>query len=378
MPKKRVYQRAKRFLQSFIVFLLVCCLLPMSVYAASNQENREAGDSRLIFTVLDVGQALSVLVECDGSYMLYDGGDTDRSSYVVAYLKNKEITELDYMVASHYDSDHIAGLIGALNVFDVGHVLGPDYEGDTDLYRSFANAVGKAGQTIEHPSVGEQFNLGSAQVTVLAPSVEDEAPNNNSIAIKIVHGENSFLLTGDAEAESEEDMSGTGIDLRADVLVLGHHGSSTSTTEAFLDAVKPEIGIVSCADDNSYGYPHKEPLERLRARDIALYRTDKQGEIIAYSDGRTLTWNTDPCNDYSDGKSETAWKETASGISQEDRSKETVASEVTYILNTNSHKFHYPRCSSVDDMSERNKKEFYGSRDEAIAMGYDPCGRCKP
>ena len=366
----------------------------------------------LDITVLDVGQALSVLVECDGEYMLYDGGDTDTSSYVVAYLKEQGVSNIEYLVASHYDSDHIAGLIGVLNVFGVDRVLGPDYLGDTDIYGSFISTIDRVGLTLEHPMAGETFYLGTAEVDVLGPGEQASRPNNNSIILRITCGAESILLMGDAEEEEEDWLIVSGEDLKSEVLVVGHHGAGTSTTQAFLDAVNPSYAIISCAQGNAYGNPEGGVLARLQEAGTYLFRTDLQGEIIGHTDGNGFDWKKEPCNDFNPGKTETestpevsassagtvsgsmgvfaggAAGAAAAGIAAEDPETtipetteavtEPVSQGVTYILNTNTHKFHYPSCSSVDDMKEKNKQEFYGTRDEAIAMGYDPCGRCHP
>ena len=257
--------------------------------------------TELRMTVLDVGQGLSILLESNGQIMLYDGGESDASSYVVAYLKKRGITKLDYMVASHYDSDHINGLIGALNVLEVKKVLGPDYEDDSDIYESFAEACSKKGLEIEHPSVGDVIELGSAEITVMAPGEVSEIPNNNSIVLRVVNGYDTFLLMGDAEYGEEDWMFGTDADLRAEVIVVAHHGSRSSTSRDFIRAVMPEYAIISCGEGNPYGHPEAGVLVILKNAGVQLYRTDKQGEIIAYSDGEEISWNHEPCNDFTPG-----------------------------------------------------------------------------
>lgn len=260
----------------------------------------EQEESDLNFTVLDVGQGLSVLIESNGDYLLYDGGDRDASSYVVSYLKNHGVDTIDYMIASHYDSDHINGLIGALNVFDVGTVIGPDYVHDSKTYESFVSKVEDLGKTVQHPAVGDTFTLGSAEATILAPEVIGDDSNDNSIAIKVDNGDNTFIITGDAES-SESRMIASGIDLDADVLVVGHHGSATSTSWDFLEATTPEYAVISCGAGNSYGHPDADTMEKLESIGAEVFRTDKQGEVIAHSDGTNITWNVEPCNDFSSG-----------------------------------------------------------------------------
>lgn len=250
--------------------------------------------STLRVDFLDVGQGLSVLVEADGHYLLYDGGDRSASSFVVAYLKKRNVEKLDYLIASHYDADHINGLVGALHVFDVEQVFGPDYTADSKVYRSLTAAVSELGKEIVMPEIGGRYPIGNGYFEVLAPlSDQYEDVNNYSIAIRLVYGETSILLTGDAEGKSEEEMLAAWPDLKSDVLCVGHHGSPTSSGEAFLDRAAPEYAIISCGKDNSYGHPAPSVLERLEKRDITYWRTDESGTITAVGDGSSLDWSAE-------------------------------------------------------------------------------------
>lgn len=181
--------------------------------------------------------------------MIYDGGDRNTSSYVVSYLQ-QGVEAIDYLVNSHYDSDHMAGLIGCLNAFDVKNVIGSDYVYDSDLYTSFMDTVASEGLDVQHPAVGDTFQLGNASFEILGPvSIFDDS-NNNSVAIKFVNDDDSFLFTSDAGSQEEADMIGTGIDLNCEVLVLGHHGSDTSNSWDFLASTAPAYAVISCRKDN--------------------------------------------------------------------------------------------------------------------------------
>ncbi len=340
--------------------------------------------------VLDVGQGLSVLVESQGHYMLYDGGDRTKSSYVVSYLQGQGISSLDYVIASHYDSDHLNGVVGALNVFPAGQVFSPDYTADTRVYNSFQSILKSKKLKKNQPAVGNQYHLGDATFQILSPSGTDYSDvNNYSIAIRIQDGDTSFLITGDAEAESESEICRTGLELDSDVYVMGHHGSDSSTTWELLQKVNPEYAILSCGAGNSYGHPHAESMEKLQTMDIQLLRTDKQGTIIASTDGSSITWNVSPCNDYTPGDpddkpaqpqtSKTASTQTAGGSSAgNSSSSQSIPVTTTYILNTSTKKIHYPDCKSVKQMKETNKKTTTESRESLISQGYTPCGNCKP
>lgn len=337
--------------------------------------------------VLDVGQGLSVLVESQGHYMLYDGGDRTKSSYVVSYLQDQGISSLDYVIASHYDLDHLNGVVGALNVFPAGQVFSPDYTADTKVYNSFLSVIKSKKLKNKQPAVGNQYRLGDAAFQILSPSGTGYSDvNNYSIAIRIQDGDTSFLITGDAEAESETEICRTGLELDSDVYVMGHHGSGSSTTWELLQNVNPEYAILSCGAGNSYGHPHVESMEKLQAMDIQLLRTDKQGTIIASTDGSSITWNVSPCNDYTPGDPDdkpanpqtSAGSSTKGNPSENASSSRSVPVSTTYILNTSTKKIHYPDCKSVKQMSEKNKKTTTESRESLISQGYTPCGNCNP
>lgn len=263
---------------------------PTPTETPTPEPTKEAGEMKVHF--LDVGQGLSILVQSDGQTMIYDGGDKSTSSFVVSYLQKQNVTTIDYLISSHYDSDHVAGLIGCLNAFDVKNVISSDYEHDSKLYQSFIQTVADKGLPMQHPAVGTEFSFGSGSFQILAPAtIDPNDSNKNSVAIKLTNGDNSFIFTGDAENTSEKAMCESGIDLSCDVLVPGHHGSATATSWDFLQATVPEYAVISCGKDNQYGHPDKDVMDKLESMDIQVYRTDKQGTIIAVSDGTTITWD---------------------------------------------------------------------------------------
>ncbi len=239
---------------------------------------------------IDVGQADAALILCDGKSMLIDGGNVADSDVIYTYLKKHNITYLDYVVCSHAHEDHVGGLSGALTAADAGKVLAPVTSYDSKAFRNFASLATEKGGGIVIPNAGETFMLGSATVTVLGPIRTYDDTNDTSIVLRIQYGSTSFLFTGDMESTAEKDLLDAGIDLHADVLKLGHHGSSTSTSYRFLREVAPTYGIISAGTDNQYGHPHEEVLSRLRDAEVTLFRTDLQGDILCISDGTDLTF----------------------------------------------------------------------------------------
>ena len=187
----------------------------------------------------------------------------------------------------------------------------------------------------------------------------------------------SFLFTGDAEREEEQEILNAGYDLSTTVLKVGHHGSKNSTTYPFLREIMPQYAVISVGD-NSYGHPTEDTLSRLRDADVKVYRTDMQGDIIATSDGKTVTITTKKNADVETNP--TVAEKSNAYYQTEEQNTDTDKTEKVceYIGNRNTKKFHYPECSSVGQMKEKNKVYLNCTRDEAIADGYESCKRCNP
>ena len=362
--------------------------------ANSGTESEPEAKALLKIHFLDVGQGACALIESDGHYMLIDGGGRDSSSFTVSYLAQLGIEKFDYMVATHFDEDHIAGLIGVFNKFAVETVLEPSYETDTSIYKSFKEAENNSKAKVIIPEPGEEYTLGDAKFTVLAPkkpekdtdketAAEGLKENNQSICILLKNGDNKVLFTGDAEQEEEQYLVDSGRDIRADVYMVGHHGSGSSTSELLLDAVQPEYAVISCGTGNDYGHPVQEVLDRLWDKDVSVFRTDEQGNIIMTSDGETITWNAEPSQTWAPGvvpeKAPDRSGNTESAKNTDtDTSVNSDGTENAYVLNNSTMKFHYPWCSSVKKIAEQNYEESSLSRDELLDKGYTPCGNCNP
>ena len=308
---------------------------------------------------IDVGQALSVLVECDGQYMLYDGGNVDDGSLVVSYLQSQGVEQLEYVFCSHAHEDHVGGLAAALAYFPAYHVYSPVTEASTKCFKDFVKYTQQQGLQVEVPAVGTTWPLGGATVTMVGPVAQYSDTNDTSIVLRIEYGSTSFLLTGDMEKTAETDLVNSGVNLRADVLQVGHHGSSTSTGYLFLNSVLPEMAVISCGVNNKYGHPHEETLSILRDAKVDVYRTDLQGTITIGSDGQNFTVGTEHFVPDSQ-------------LNPTDPSASSTAQQA-YIGNVNSKKFHLPTCANLP--AEKNQVPF-SSYDEAIAAGYTPCASC--
>ena len=364
-----------------LVFAMAGVGMKVPVQAAGNDTGAQTGEMKVHF--LDVGQGLSILVQSEGKTMIYDGGDKKTSRFVVAYLKEQGVTEIDYLISSHYDEDHLSGLVGCLNRFSVGTVIGSDYVHESKLYSSFMDAVSAKGLEVQYPAVGTMYVLGDAEFEVLAPqTVSSTDGNNNSVVIRLINDEDSFLFTGDAEYASEKEMCASGMDLNCDVLVLGHHGSATSTSWDFLAQTVPTWAVISCGANNSYGHPNAETMEKMESMDIEIFRTDLQGTIVADSSGSGITWNTQPCQDYSSGDGEyRSYDEEEQKYSAQsgdenaqsgNQAAEPSASGDLVWLSENGTKYH-----SKNDCGKMNPdKAWQVSRADAVAMGYEACKKC--
>ena len=330
-----------------------------------------AGETDTLFvTVLDVGQGLAVYCECDGHAMLYDGGGRDTASNLVSFLREKGVQRLDYAVVSHYDDDHLAGVIGALHVFDCGLILAPDYIGQTTIYTSFRELLDQIHIPWEAPAVGNVYPLGAASVETIGPDgFAAEWENDRCTAIRICLGNTAVILCGDAQEEEETQIAAGWMRADADVYVVNHHGSSSSSTDRFLDAVSPLYAVISCGEGNDHGHPSAAAMRRLDAHGARIYRTDVQGDIAFSMDGENVVFEKEPTADRTPGSA-------AGENGFEEKIKEIPA--LTYVCNFKTFIFHRPECETVSRMSEKNKVYSEQSRQELIGLGYRPCGICDP
>lgn len=342
-------------------------------------------------TYFDVGQGDSALVQCDGAYLLIDGGPPSASSLLYSALSREGITYLDYVVATHPDTDHTGGIAGALEAATAGRAFCSVTQADQRSFNAMVDRLSDQNVALEVPEVGDSWELGSALVQVIGPvtRTDDGDANNDSVMLKITYGSTVFVFTGDADSNEEKDAT-TFLD-GCDVLKVAHHGSAGSSCYAFLRAAMPKNAVISCSNDNSYGHPTDDALSRLRDCGATVYRTDMQGDVIAESDGNTVTMsvarNADadtlvagPGGGLGSAGGGTASAGTSGGSTTDSSSNQGTShggagGGGNYIGNVNSKKFHLPTCSSLP--AEHNRV-YFDSRDEAVNAGMVPCKRCKP
>jgi len=241
----------------------------------------------LTVNFIDVGQGDAILIDRGDTDILVDGGPT--STNVLAYLQGQGIGDIDLLVATHPHADHIGGLPDVLARYQVSEIW---VDGDTatsQIYQKFAAAVAAEGATVREPTRGYSTQIGGLDIAVLNPSQLTGDPNEDSVVFRLTCGKVSVLLTGDATNDSEASILPTGLGLDSDVLKVGHHGSSTSTSTAFLAAVTPEDAVISVGAGNTYGHPAQDTLDRLAAVGATVYRTDQNGTVVLTSDCNTYS-----------------------------------------------------------------------------------------
>ena len=246
---------------------------------------------------LDVGQGDCTMIRCGDHYMLIDAGTMDYASKVRELLNSYGVRHLDAIIATHDHADHIGGMSGAIRaMITTDHLYCSMERSDEEAFDSFVYKAALEGLKIEVPAVGDTFTLGEAEVVFMGPSdalQDDPNSNNRSLVIKVTYKETSVLITGDAEVEELDELVRSGQDLSADILKVGHHGSSNGITEVFFGLVHPKYAVISCGKDNDYGHPHRKTLSVLGLGLVELYRTDLQGTVIMVSDGNTIEFRTE-------------------------------------------------------------------------------------
>ncbi|MCB2300423.1 ComEC/Rec2 family competence protein [Clostridium tagluense] len=340
---------------------------------------------------INVGQADSILIQQGSSSMLIDAGNNADSELVKKYITDQGITNLDFLVGTHPHEDHIGGLDYVINSFKVGKIYMPKATSTTKTFKDVVEAIKSKGMKVSAPTPGESFKLGEATCTILAPNGSKyEDVNNESIVIKVTFGGNSFLFTGDAEDVSEKEMLSRGFDLKADVLKVGHHGSKSSTTQGFLDNVNPKYAVVSVAKVNDYGHPVQSTMDRLKNKNVIVYRTDENGTVIATSNGKDIAFNVKP-GSYAGAKGKVAAKTTtttksanmssvkaatpkvvAPKVIQEVAPKQTNSGTMVWLSATGD-KYH-----SINNCGRMNPNKARQVTLEEAKSSYSPCSKCGP
>lgn len=262
----------------------------------STEVNGQSVSGNLEISYLDVGQGDSAYIRVNDFDILIDAGPKSDADRLMKQLEAKNIDDFEMIIATHPHEDHIGGMVDVFNRYEVESFYMPKVTHTTKTFQNMINAISKEGIEVQPIKEGMRFDLGQgAKIDVYSPIYESyEEFNDYSPIMKLTFGETEFIFIGDAEAHAEQDVVAKyPNDLKADVLKFGHHGSSTSSTEEFLQSVDPNYGIISCGVDNKYGHPHRETLDKITKFNIKAYRTDKQGQITLTSDGKNISIKTE-------------------------------------------------------------------------------------
>jgi len=286
MNKRKITEGKKKLL-SVLLWLLVIYMVGHFVYVYNFSPEQKGFQDLAYVHFVDVGQGDAAIIQGKDFNVLIDAGEA--GSGVTEYIDSLGITAFDYVIATHPHSDHIGGMKDVIDQYEIKNFMMPDVVHTTKTFENMISALEDNAVEVTIPQTGDTFGNGEILFTVIAPnSAVYESLNNYSIGLRLDCGERSFLFAGDAETVSEEEMLSGNISLAADVYKVSHHGSTTSTSQAFLDAVDPEIAVISCGKGNSYGHPHKEILKRLSDKDIKILRTDMSGNILLFTDGKNI------------------------------------------------------------------------------------------
>lgn len=231
----------------------------------------------------DVGQADSILLTNKNKTMLIDAGKNSDGDLVVNNIKALGITKIDYLIGTHPHEDHIGGLDNVINNFDIGIIYMPKVQTNTKTFEDVLDAISNKGLKVSSPDIGTKFEIGNIQCEIMLCGNESKEDNLNlsSIVIRAVYNKQSYLFMGDSEIENENSRDWE----NTNVLKVGHHGSDTSSSEKFLEKIKPQIAIISVGKDNKYGHPKKVILDRLENIGTLIYRTDEDKNVLITSDG---------------------------------------------------------------------------------------------
>lgn len=284
-----------------LILLLIVYLYGIYTQPNTNNKNKEnistkerqtevinETSNNLKITYLDVGQADSILIEENNEYMLIDAGNNEDGPYLVNYFKSLGIEKFEYVIGTHAHEDHIGGMDDIIKNFSIGTFYMPEVLTTTKTFEDILDALEEKQVAFNSPEIDKSFTFADTTIETLYIDNNSKDLNDSSIVLRLKHGTNTFLFTGDASTKVEKKLLNKNI--QSDVLKLGHHGSRYSTSKAFLDKVNPTYAIISVGENNTYKHPQDEIIKRLENKNIKIYRTDESGSIVAESNGSNITF----------------------------------------------------------------------------------------
>lgn len=282
-----------------VTVVILAIIIGFSIFTNLNNNshiNNEQADGTVTVHFIDVGQGDCILIKTSTSVVLIDAGENEYATDVLSYLKKLNITKLDYIIATHPHSDHIGSMDEVIKGFEIGKIIMPKLADNivptTKCYRDLLEAISAKSMKITAAVAGNTIDLGEAKLEILSPLKQYDDLNESSVACRLTHQNINFLFMGDCGKTAEKDIIDSGATLSATVLKAGHHGSKNSSCEEFLEKVSPEASVIMCGTGNSYGHPQAKALERLKAVNSEIFRTDLNGTIVFTSDGNSISYKT--------------------------------------------------------------------------------------
>ncbi|WP_195267745.1 MBL fold metallo-hydrolase [Eubacterium sp. 1001713B170207_170306_E7] len=350
--------------------LLAAAFLVFSVFGCSALKEDPGlvidAEGTLRVHYIDVGQGDCTLIQTpDNKNILIDTGNPENYETINTYLRAQKVEKLDVMLITHPHSDHMGSAEKILKNHTVESIYLPKVAHNTQLFESFMKSVSEKGLKANAAHAGVHIPAGDALSIELFSPVEGKSYtelNDYSPITKVTYGDTSFLFTGDGEAEDEQDaVAQAGLNLKSDVLKVGHHGSDTSTGELFLSIVNPQYAVISVGRDNAYGHPNKSTMSKLKNKTV--FRTDQEGNVVAISNGQGISFITQNSGTLEETTAPTA------------EASVTPADAAIYIGNKKTKKFHLSKCSGLP---KAENQTIFETRDDAVSQGYTPCGTCRP
>lgn len=326
---------------------------------------------------INTGNSDAILIkEESGINILIDAGDNDDEDVICNYLRKEGITTLDYLISTHPDADHCGGMDAVIDNFEIKNFYVGNGSSNTKTYTSVINSAAEKGVNPGVPLEDVKIELSESSYIKFYNTKGGSNSNESSLVTLYVNGEDKFLFTGDAGKEAENKIINTLIDV--DVLKVGHHGSSTSTSQQLLDKIKPEYAIIQVGVNNKYGHPHRETMALLEGNSIEVHRNDECGDIIFNSTGDGVSTDC-KIGSYSANQKSTEQISTEQPKVENDENKSNVDENTAieegkgeFVITQSGTKYHRPSCGTIKQIKANV------SRDEAESMGYDACKRCNP